>query len=135
MPDINDMTDDERSKTINYFIRACHDFKRHSESSPEGDRSNDLIGEREHVSEREAVPGGDQGVESEASTRAIGAESEQLLMPCTKYLVDLFWLGAEIGTGNSSLRGLTKEQYFELNKKDWTERARCLINYIRAGRP
>lgn len=50
-------------------------------SSDDGVRSNDLIAGRE-PREQDGGAEGNQGVKSEATTRAIAAESEQLLLPC-----------------------------------------------------
>lgn len=50
------------------------------ESSPEADRSNDLLGECEHP--HASVQPLRQISESEATTRALGAESEPRLLPC-----------------------------------------------------
>jgi len=47
-----------------------------------------------------------------------------------KYLVSTFWLGAEIGLGNSSTRDMSQEQYYESNKKEWIIKAECLIKAI-----
>jgi len=51
------------------------------ESSPTQERSNDLLG-RSELCEHEADAEGKQGEKSGATTRALGAVSEQLLMPC-----------------------------------------------------
>ena len=47
-----------------------------------------------------------------------------------KYLVSQFWLGAEIGIGNSSTRDMSQEQYYQLNKHGWDIKAECLIKEI-----
>lgn len=47
-----------------------------------------------------------------------------------KYLVSQFWLGAEIGIGNSCTRNMSQQQYYELNKNEWNFKAECLINTI-----
>ena len=52
-----------------------------------------------------------------------------------KELVNILYIGAELGFGNSSLRGQTREQYYELNKEDWNNRAECLIKHILKSHP
>jgi hypothetical protein len=47
-----------------------------------------------------------------------------------KYLVSQFWLGAEVGTGNSSTRNMNEEAYYELTKKDWISKAEALLDAI-----
>jgi len=50
-----------------------------------------------------------------------------------KYLISIMWTGAEVGIGNSSLRNMTAEQYYQLNKKDWDNKAKTLIEIIEAS--
>lgn len=47
-----------------------------------------------------------------------------------RYLISQFWLGAEVGTGNSSTRDMSKEEYYELTKKDWISKAEALLDAI-----
>lgn len=57
-------------------------------------------------------------------------KTEELKEKVAKYLVRMMWTGAELGIGNSSLRDMTEEQYYKLNKKDWNNRAQGLIELI-----
>lgn len=57
-------------------------------------------------------------------------ENSQKVEQIAKYLVAQFWLGAEIGIGNSSTRDMSQEQYYELNKNEWNLKAGCLIKAI-----
>ena len=47
-----------------------------------------------------------------------------------RYLVDTFWAGLLSHPKDSSLRDMTKEQYYELNKLDWQAKATCVITCI-----
>lgn len=57
-------------------------------------------------------------------------ESDSNVERIAKYLVSQFWLGAEIGINNSSVRDMSQEQYYQLNKHEWDIKAECLINEI-----
>jgi len=50
-----------------------------------------------------------------------------------QYLVRTMWDGAELGIGNSSLRDMTPEQYFEINKGIWLAKADALIAHLPKG--
>jgi len=62
-------------------------------------------------------------------------ENSQDVDRIAQFLVAQFWLGAEIGIGNSSTRDMSQEQYYELNKKEWIVKAVCLIKAILKLKP
>jgi hypothetical protein len=59
---------------------------------------------------------------------------EELIERVAKYLIAIMFNGANLGIGNSSLRNLTEEEYFNLNKDEWKIRAFALVDRIKASR-
>lgn len=49
-----------------------------------------------------------------------------------KHLIEIMWIGAELGIENSSLRNMTKEIYYQRNKVEWDNKAKNLISIIQS---
>lgn len=60
--------------------------------------------------------------------------SDELLESIGQFLVRQMWIGAELGIGNSSLRNLTPEEYFVLNKEEWLNKAAVIAQLVQSRR-
>ncbi len=60
---------------------------------------------------------------------------EELIKRIAKALLNHMWIGAELGIGNSSLRDLSLEQYYELNQKEWETKAQAMIDFVKENDP
>jgi hypothetical protein len=65
---------------------------------------------------------------SELPSSSIRSEIE--IEKIAKIILAEFWSGAILGIGNSSLRNMTQEEYYSLNKEHWDNKAKALFEHL-----
>jgi len=66
---------------------------------------------------------------------SVNERYEDRLEAVARVLLSQMWIGAELGAGNSSLRGYTEDEYFKSNKGEWLNKAKAVIDYVESHHP